>query len=72
MKRQSCHHLETSQLICKANQLTGFYMRTTLAFDELKTFSGMKTACENHSRIKLRTKLAQCIVFGVNPVPVRH
>ena len=22
---QSCHHKETSQLICRANQLTGFY-----------------------------------------------
>ena len=26
-------HIETSQLICCANQLTGFYMRVTLAFD---------------------------------------
>ena len=25
IKRQSCHHIETSQLIYKANQLTGFY-----------------------------------------------
>ena len=35
IKRQSCHHIETSQLICRANQLTGFYMMTTLAFNEL-------------------------------------
>ena len=35
MKRQSCHHIETSQLICSANQLTGLYMMTTLAFNEL-------------------------------------
>ena len=27
--------LKTSQLICSANQLTGFYMRTILAFNEL-------------------------------------
>ena len=30
-------HIETSQLICIANQLTGFYMRATLAFNGLKT-----------------------------------
>ena len=29
-------HLETSQLICSANQLTGFYMMTTLPFNWLK------------------------------------
>ena len=31
-----CHHIETSQLICGANELTGFYMLVTLAFNELK------------------------------------
>ena len=35
MKRQSCHHIETSQMICSENQLTGFYMMATLAFNEL-------------------------------------
>ena len=31
---QCCLHIETSQLICCANQLTGFYMRaTTLTFN---------------------------------------
>ena len=30
-----CAHIETSQLICFANQLTGFYMRAKLAFNEL-------------------------------------
>ena len=34
IKRESCHHIETSQLI-KANQLTGFYMMVTLAVNEL-------------------------------------
>ena len=29
------HHIETSQLICSANQLTGFCMRETLAFKGL-------------------------------------
>ena len=27
---QCCCHIETSQLICYANQLTGFYIRATL------------------------------------------
>ena len=35
IKRQSCHHIETNQLICRANKLTGFYMMVTLAFNEL-------------------------------------
>ena len=35
IKRQSCHHIETSQLICPTNQLTGFYLMATLAFNEL-------------------------------------
>ena len=35
IKSQSCHHIESSQLICRANQLTGFYMMVTLAFNEL-------------------------------------
>ena len=34
-KRQSCHHIETSQLICSANQLTVVYMMATLALNEL-------------------------------------
>ena len=28
--------METSQLICSANQLTGFYMMATFTFNELK------------------------------------
>ena len=36
IKRQSCHHIETSQLICTANQSTGVYMMATVAFTELK------------------------------------
>ena len=35
IKQQSYHHTETSQLICSANQLTGFYMMATLALNEL-------------------------------------
>ena len=37
MKCQCCSHIETSQLICTANQLTGFYMRATLAFNGLNS-----------------------------------
>ena len=36
IKRQSCHHIETSHMIYTANQLTGSYMMTTLTFNELK------------------------------------
>ena len=36
----SCRHIETSQFIDSANQLTGFYMMTTLAFNELKCRNG--------------------------------
>ena len=35
-KCQCCPHIETSQLICTENQLTGFYMRKTLALNGLK------------------------------------
>ena len=31
--------MENSQLICRANQLTGFYMMATLAFNELSNTS---------------------------------
>ena len=35
IKCQFCSHIETSQLTCTANQLTGFYMRATLALNGL-------------------------------------
>ena len=35
IKCQCCPHIETSQLICTANQLTGFYMRATQALNGL-------------------------------------
>ena len=34
-KRQSSHHIKTSQLICSADQLIGLYMIVTSAFSEL-------------------------------------
>ena len=33
---QYCPHIETNQLICCVNQLTGFYMRATLAFNTFR------------------------------------
>ena len=36
IKHQCCPHIETSQLICCANELTGFYMKVTLALNGLK------------------------------------
>ena len=35
IKYQCCPHIETSQLICCANQLTGFYIRAPMALNEL-------------------------------------
>ena len=39
IKGQSCYHIETSQLICSTNQLTGSFMMATLAFNELSSTS---------------------------------
>ena len=33
---QCSHHIETSQLICRANQLTGFYIMGTLVVKGIK------------------------------------
>ena len=35
MKCHFCPHIETSQMIYCANQLTGFYMRATMALNGL-------------------------------------
>ena len=37
IKCQCCPHVENSQLICCANQLTGFYRRATLTLKGLST-----------------------------------
>ena len=42
IQHQNCYDIETSQLICSANYLTGFYMMTTFAFNEL-----IRTATQN-------------------------
>ena len=36
MKRQSCHPIETCQMNYTANQLAGFYIMVTFAFNALK------------------------------------
>ena len=49
IKRQSCHHVETSQLICTANLLTGFCMMTILAFKgylRFKTITPQNVSCD--------------------------
>lgn len=35
IKHQSCNHIEISQLVCRGNQLTGFFKIGTLTFNEL-------------------------------------
>ena len=55
---QYSHHIETSQLICRANQLTGFYMMRTLVVlmkkgKTVKTV-GIVLPWENYQVIKQR------------------
>ena len=49
IKCQCCPHTETTQLICTANQLTGFYMRVTLALNGFTFLTHMT----KNDRIKL-------------------
>ena len=61
IKHQSCHHIETSQLICSANQLTGVCRIATLAFNELNTswWSFIFSHC------KTKNKMQQQAIFHV-------
>ena len=44
-------HIETSQLICIANQLTGFYVRGTLIVKELiQIYAEYRISSHNESR----------------------
>ena len=47
IKCQCCPHIGASQLICQANQLTGFSMRVTLGFNGLNIV--VKACVETHS-----------------------
>ena len=42
IKCQCCPHIETSQLICKASQLTSFYMRAIQPFNGLIPYGLVK------------------------------
>ena len=42
IKDQSFYHIETSKLICGANQLTGFCTMATLSFNELMAFQELR------------------------------
>ena len=55
-----CPHIETSQLICHANQLTGFYMRATLALDRLSTYA---KSSEKLTKIPSDTYRYKMLVF---------
>ena len=61
---QYCPHIETSQLIFCANQLTGFYMRVTLATNGLNRIFTRK--CKTAFSTTFRTmkmKAGVCSVF---------
>ena len=47
IKCQCCPQIETSQLICRENQLTGFYMRATLALIGFKEDNLSQRNCQN-------------------------
>ena len=56
IKHQSCHHIETSQFICRANQLTGFYMMAILVLNELKApLLHLTTLCRIANQLNLPT-----------------
>ena len=65
IKRQSCHYKETSQLICCADQLIGFYLMAILAFHELKLFQAQKNPEYRHfsrsETLSLKSVLPKCI-----------
>ena len=63
-----CPHMETSQFIFTANQLTCFYMKATLAFNGLNFLE--KINVENfHGGVLLLIKLQTAILLKV---PLLH
>ena len=58
MKRLSYHHIETSQLTGCANQLTGFYMVVTYAFNEF-IISPLSSIIHGESQINKNNKNQQ-------------
>ena len=62
IKRQSCHHIETCQLICRENRLAAFYMMATLAFNELNR---LQNAVQSKDRFhKYRYKICMDVYNG--------
>ena len=55
-KCQCCAHIGTSQLICMANQLTGFYVRAKMAVNGL---NANKKIVEKYSWILVTTYVKQ-------------
>ena len=55
------HHIETSQLICSANQLTGFYMMRTLVVNGL-----MQVMCDHLKMISINSS------YMLNNRPDQH
>ena len=54
-KSRSCYHMETSQLICLANQLTGFYMTATLAFNKFSQIQIWKNSPGRYQSCQLES-----------------
>ena len=50
IKYQCCPHIETNQLICCANQLTGFCMRAILGFNGLMDKVSFLNQAESFAR----------------------
>ena len=67
MKCQCWPHIETSELICYANQLTGFYMRATLALDGLMTLFHQK-----HTGSAIKTFVNGKKVLVILPILVNN
>ena len=67
IKCQCCPHKETSQLICCANQLTGFYMRATQPLNGLKTLFVLMIFKDNHrdkNTLKLNSSAYKKYEYG--------
>ena len=65
IKCLGCRHIETSQLICCTNQLPSFYMRATLALNELIFLQYFQRKCLVDSQHCLFTRSIHCFRFRV-------
>ena len=79
-ERQSCHDIETRQLICFANQLTGFYMMGTLVFNELNRYylliceilSHMNLLHKNSRNTHRRFSTKECVLKNFAKLTGKH